>query len=49
MKMWIVIIEYSFDNEILIYDQLENAEERYQKEKNSGQLVYLTKVIKSNM
>lgn len=48
-KMWMVIIEYDFDNDILIFEDLSLAEERYLREVESGQLAYLTKVLKTNM
>lgn len=49
MKMWILIIQYDYHNDILIFDNLAIAEEKYSKERESGKLVYLTKVIKTNI
>lgn len=47
--MWMVIIHYDYDNDILIFEELSLAEERYIEEVKSGQVAYLTKIIKTNM
>ena len=46
--MWIIIINYEFDNEILIFSNYKEAKERYERETKSGIQVFLTEVIKSN-
>ncbi len=47
--MWIVIIEYEFDNDIYVFENYKEAEDKYYEIKSSGQLAYLTNVIKSNI
>ena len=47
--MWMIIIQYEYENEVLIYEEFSTAEKRYIKEIAHGQVVYLTKIIKTNM
>lgn len=47
--MWIILIKYDFDNDVLIFSSFEEAEERYEKEKKVGIQVFLTEVIRSNI
>lgn len=47
--MWMVIIQYEYDNDIYIYEDIEAAESRYMEEKKLGKIVFLTKIIKTNM
>lgn len=47
--MWIVIVQYDFGSDIFIHDDLVEAESMYTSYKQSGQVVFLTSVIETNM
>ncbi len=44
--MYIVVINYEQNNDILLFDNYDEAYNKYIIIKKSGQLVYLTEVLK---
>lgn len=49
IEMWMVIIQYDYDNDIYIYESLKEAESKYTEELNLGKIVYLTEILRTNI
>ena len=47
--MWIVVVKYSRNNEVFIYDMLVEAKEKYERVIKSGRIAYLANLIETNL
>lgn len=47
--MWIVVVKYSRNNEVFLYDKIEEAKEKYQKVIQSGRVAYLANLMQTNL
>ena len=47
--MWIVVVKYSRNNEVFIYEALDEAKEKYERVIQSGRIAYLASLIETNL
>lgn len=47
--MWIVVVKYSRNNEVFLYDTLEEAKEKFNRVVESGRVAYLANLIETNL
>ncbi|MEH7490823.1 hypothetical protein [Neobacillus niacini] len=47
--MWIVVVKYSRNNEVFLYESLEEAKKKYDKVIKSGRVAYLASLLQTNL
>lgn len=47
--MWIVVVKYSRNNEVFLFESLQEAKAKYDKVIHSGRIAYLANLLETNL